>query len=79
MINRLSYLEFCKKLTFFSETTGAATFGYLTFGSNVASDILQNYSAHDPFVMVALIAMALKTYTTYPILLFCGRLHYLPL
>jgi len=53
--------------------TGAATFGYLTFGADVAADILQNYSAHNPFVLVALIAMALKTYTTYPILLFCGR------
>lgn len=53
--------------------TGAATFGYLTFGSKVSEDILQNYSASSPFVMVALIAMALKTYTTYPILLFCGR------
>jgi len=53
--------------------TGAATFGYLTFGSKVSPDILLNYSASRPSVMVALIAMALKTYTTYPILLFCGR------
>ena len=53
--------------------TGAATFGYLTFGSNVADDILLNYSAKQPAVMIALIAMAAKTYTTYPILLFCGR------
>merc|ERR1712142_510502 len=53
--------------------TGAATFGYLTFGSLVSPDILTNYSASKPSVMIALIAMALKTYTTYPILLFCGR------
>jgi len=53
--------------------TGAATFGYLTFGGNVADDILLNYSATQPTVMIALIAMAAKTYTTYPILLFCGR------
>ena len=53
--------------------TGAATFGYLTFGANVADDILLNYSAKQPAVMIALIAMAAKTYTTYPILLFCGR------
>ena len=53
--------------------TGAATFGYLTFGSKVSPDILTNYSASKPSVMIALIAMALKTYTTYPILLFCGR------
>merc|ERR1712025_909254 len=48
-------------------------FGYLTFGSLVSPDILTNYSATKPSVMIALIAMALKTYTTYPILLFCGR------
>jgi sodium-coupled neutral amino acid transporter 7/8 len=53
--------------------TGAATFGYLTFGSKVSGDILSDYSATKPSVMVALIAMAAKTYTTYPILLFCGR------
>jgi len=53
--------------------TGAATFGYLTFGSLINDDILTNYSAKSPLVLIALIAMALKTYTTYPILLFCGR------
>ena len=53
--------------------TGAATFGYLTFGGYVADDILLNYSANQPTVLIALIAMAAKTYTTYPILLFCGR------
>jgi len=53
--------------------TGAATFGYLTFGNQVSGDILTNYNANKPTVMVALIAMAFKTYTTYPILLFCGR------
>lgn len=53
--------------------TGAATFGYLTFGSHVHEDILTNYSASKPTVMIALVAMAAKTYTTYPILLFCGR------
>merc|ERR1711913_73740 len=53
--------------------TGAATFGYLTFGSYVKADILTNYNAKEPAVMVALVMMALKTFTTYPILLFCGR------
>jgi len=53
--------------------TGAATFGYLTFGNKVSEDILTNYDASNPSVMIALIAMALKTFTTYPILLFCGR------
>ena len=53
--------------------TVAGTCGYLTFGSNVEDDILSNYSATKPTVMVALIAMAAKTFTSYPILLFCGR------
>ena len=53
--------------------TGAATFGYLTFGSLVSEDILSNYNANKPSVMLALVALSLKTYTTYPILLFCGR------
>eukprot|EP00092_Neocalanus_flemingeri_P002067 GFUD01002206.1.p1 GENE.GFUD01002206.1~~GFUD01002206.1.p1 ORF type:complete len:526 (-),score=56.45 GFUD01002206.1:45-1622(-) len=53
--------------------TGAATFGYLTFGSTVSEDILTNYNAKKPSVMIALVAMGLKTYATYPILLFCGR------
>ena len=53
--------------------TGAATFGYLTFGSKVSEDILEDYEARKPSVMIALVALALKTFTTYPILLFCGR------
>ena len=53
--------------------TGAATFGYLTFGNLVAEDILSNYDARKPSVMIALVALSLKTFTTYPILLFCGR------
>ena len=48
--------------------SGAATFGYLTFGGNVEDDILLNYSANKPTVLIALIAMAAKTYTTYPII-----------
>ena len=53
--------------------TTAAIFGYLTFGSDVSPDILTNYSASKPSVMIALVAMALKTFTTYPIISFCGR------
>ena len=46
---------------------------YWTFGSNVDADILSNYDADDPLVLVGLIAMAFKTYTTYPLIIFCGR------
>merc|ERR1711970_1654177 len=53
--------------------TGAATFGYMTFGNLVYDDIISNYNANKPSVMLALVAISLKTYTTYPILMFCGR------
>jgi len=53
--------------------TGAATFGYMTFGNLVYEDIISNYNANKPSVMLALVAISLKTYTTYPILMFCGR------
>ncbi|XP_037070828.1 putative sodium-coupled neutral amino acid transporter 7 [Pollicipes pollicipes] len=53
--------------------TVAGTFGYLTFGGRVTSDVLMSYDARDPWVMVGIVAIAVKTYTTYPILLFCGR------
>jgi len=51
--------------------TGAL--GLAVFGDQVEADVLLNFSAKRPEVMVALAAMALKTFTTYPILLFCGR------
>lgn len=53
--------------------TVAGTFGYLTFGSNVPSDILQAYDASQPHVLVAIVALAAKSCATYPILAFCGR------
>ncbi|XP_054278651.1 sodium-coupled neutral amino acid transporter 7-like [Macrosteles quadrilineatus] len=49
------------------------TYGYLTFGSHVSSDILQDYGAEKVAVLVGIVAIAVKTVTTYPILLFCGR------
>lgn len=52
--------------------TGTAAFGYLTFGDLITSDILLSYDP-DPAVIIAVILIAVKTYTTYPILLFCGR------
>ncbi|XP_033755425.1 putative sodium-coupled neutral amino acid transporter 7 [Pecten maximus] len=52
--------------------TVVAAFGYLTFGDGITTDILLSYDP-DPSVLVAVILIAVKTYTTYPILLFCGR------
>jgi len=49
-------------------------FGYATFGSGkVPSDILQGYTDKSAVVTVAIIAIAIKNFTTYPIILYCGR------
>ncbi|KAK3086516.1 hypothetical protein FSP39_019509 [Pinctada imbricata] len=52
--------------------TCTAAFGYLTFGDNITSDILLSYEPKLE-VLIAVALIAVKTYTTYPILLFCGR------
>ncbi|CAG0915152.1 unnamed protein product, partial [Notodromas monacha] len=51
----------------------AGVLGYLMFGASVPSDILEAFDAHEPLVLIGIISLALKMYTTYPILLFCGR------
>jgi len=51
----------------------AAVYGYLTFGGNVSDDILQNYNPSDPAVLIAMLAISFKTFTSYPLLAFCGR------
>lgn len=50
-----------------------ATFGYLTFGVSVNDDLLKSYDAKDPSVLIAVIMFLLKTYTSYPLNLFCAR------
>lgn len=52
--------------------TGTASFGYLTFGSDVNEDILLSYTPTAD-VLVAVFLIAVKMYTTYPILIFVGR------
>lgn len=49
------------------------TYGYLTFGGHVSSDILEDYGGANIAVLIGIVAIAIKTVTTYPILLFCGR------
>ena len=53
--------------------TIVGVFGYLTFGNQVSSDMLTNYSTSDPLVLVAMIMLAIKSIMTYPIILFCAR------
>ncbi|XP_011305604.1 putative sodium-coupled neutral amino acid transporter 7 [Fopius arisanus] len=54
--------------------TVVGVFGYQTFGSGkVPSDILQGYTDESITLAVAILALAVKNFTTYPIVLFCGR------
>jgi len=46
--------------------------GYLTFGTKVDHDILMSYAA-SPLILVAVIMIAIKTFTAYPVNLFCAR------
>lgn len=74
-----------KSIGAFSKATGVAlsillvlyslsgTFGYLTFGSKVAPDIMLNYEATDLLVVAGIIALIVKMITTYPPILFGGR------
>ncbi|KOC64133.1 Putative sodium-coupled neutral amino acid transporter 7 [Habropoda laboriosa] len=48
--------------------------GYATFGAGkVPSDILQGYTDRSVILLVAIIFIAIKNFTTYPIVLYCGR------
>lgn len=51
----------------------AGSFGYKTFGSHVAPDIMEQYDATDPIVLIGIGALAVKMITTYPQLVVCGR------
>ena len=44
-----------------------ACFGFLTFGGNSSSYILNNYSPHDPLATVSRLAVGLSTLVAYPI------------
>lgn len=48
---------------------GISTFG----GSNLHSDLIQNYDAKNTLVLIGIIAFAFKLISTYPIILFCAR------
>ncbi|XP_059158752.1 sodium-coupled neutral amino acid transporter 7-like [Physella acuta] len=52
--------------------TVTATLGYLQFGDVVTADILLSFNPTAD-VMVAVVLVAVKTYTTYPIICFCGK------
>lgn len=51
-----------------------AVFGVLTFGSLLHSDLMLNYDASRPVVLIGISALVFKTVTTYPLILFPARL-----
>lgn len=53
--------------------TVSATFGYLTFGVNVDDDLLKSYDSKEASVIIAIVMYLIKTYTSYPLNLFCAR------
>lgn len=78
MKNRsLKKFAFCSALSMilcFLSYTIAGIFGYIAFGTGqVPSDILQGYTDQSLALTVALVAVAVKLFTTYPIVLYCGR------
>ena len=57
----------------FSAYSITAIFGYLTFGTKVNDDLLKSYDSKDATILVAIIMYLLKTFTSYPLNLFCAR------
>ncbi|XP_033339756.2 sodium-coupled neutral amino acid transporter 7 [Megalopta genalis] len=54
--------------------TVVGIYGYAAFGAgNVPSDILQGYTDKSLSLTFAIIFIAVKNFTTYPIVLYCGR------
>ena len=49
------------------------SFGYLTFGTKVKSDVLLSYDAHDVLVNMARVMLILIVLSTSAVYLFCGR------
>ena len=49
------------------------TFGYLTFGTSVESDVLKSYPSNDILVNIARVTMCLIVLTSSAVVVFCGR------
>lgn len=48
-------------------------FGFLTFGREVASDILMSYPGNDVVMIIARLLFGISIVTIYPIILLLGR------
>ncbi|KAK0047865.1 sodium-coupled neutral amino acid transporter 7 [Biomphalaria pfeifferi] len=76
-MNQRNIKEFSKTLTLAMVVcvityTGTASLGYLQFGENITNDILLSFQP-DTAVMVAIVLLAIKACTTYPVSCYCGK------
>lgn len=73
-LSKFSWCAIISMIICFFAYSIVGTFGYMTFGAgNVPSDILQGYTDKSATLTIAIIAVAVKNFTTYPIVLYCGR------
>ncbi|XP_029043598.1 putative sodium-coupled neutral amino acid transporter 7 [Osmia bicornis bicornis] len=74
---KLGKFTFCAVMSMiicFIAYTVVGICGYATFGAGkVPSDILQGYTDKSVILTLAIIFIAVKNFTTYPIILYCGR------
>lgn len=73
-INKFILCAIASMIICFIVYTTVGIFGYATFGTgNVPSDILQGYPDKSILLTLGIIFIAIKNFTTYPIILYCGR------
>lgn len=73
-LGRFTICTIVSMLVCFIAYTISGIFGYSTFGTGkVPGDILEGYSDGGTFLTIAIVAIVLKNFTTYPLILFCGR------
>ncbi|OAD60465.1 Putative sodium-coupled neutral amino acid transporter 7 [Eufriesea mexicana] len=73
-INKFILCAIASMIICFIVYTIVGIFGYATFGAGkVPSDILQGYADKSIILTLGIIFIAIKNFTTYPIILYCGR------
>ncbi|XP_076244781.1 sodium-coupled neutral amino acid transporter 7 [Calliopsis andreniformis] len=73
-LGKFSMCAIVSMIICFATYTVVGISGYATFGAgNVPSDILQGYTDKSIILTLAIIFIAIKNFTTYPIILYCGR------
>ncbi|KAK2848121.1 hypothetical protein Q7C36_009803 [Tachysurus vachellii] len=67
-------ISLCSMLICLAIYTLTGIYGYLTFGRNVAADVLMSYSGDDVLMIIARLLFGVSIITIYPIALLLGRL-----